>query len=173
MTTYQYPTAQWPIHKLNEARAKIYPFQNTVPVDVNDIARHLGLSVWEFKNFPNTTSGKLFRDDNYGGTSGWSIGVNASESYERKRFTVAHEIAHYLLHRDQINNELSDDSFYRSKKLSSTQEHQANRLAAEILMPFHLLQRAQNEGIRDIDELAKRFGVSAVAMKIRLGIPVY
>jgi Zn-dependent peptidase ImmA (M78 family) len=172
MPTYTHPAA-WPVHKLNEARALILPFQTRIPVDVNLIAKELGIGLWEFKNFNDTTSGKLFRDDQYGGTSRWSIGVNAKESHQRKRFTVAHEIAHFLLHRDKIGDELSDDSFYRSKLLTSKEEHQANRLAAEILMPFHLIQQLQLEGINDIDELARRFEVSSTAMKIRLGIPVY
>jgi|HubBroStandDraft_5_1064220.scaffolds.fasta_scaffold594148_2 hypothetical protein len=158
--------------RFNEARSLILRFQNAIPVDVNDIARQLGLSIWEFKNFPDTMSGKLFKDHQYGGSSGWSIGVNASEGYERKRFTVAHEIAHFLLHRDQIPQELDDDAFYRSPLLSNREETDANRLAADILMPFHLLQRLQKQGIKSVNDLAAQLQVSPMAMKIRLGIPI-
>jgi hypothetical protein len=168
MTLYLNAT---PFQKLNEARQRIKPYQNAIPVDVNAIASELGLSVWEFKAFPETVSGKLFKDDAYGGTSGWSIGVNAHEPYQRKRFTVAHEIAHFLLHRNKIQDELSDDTFYRSKLMSSSEEHQANRLAAEILMPFHLIQNLQDKGMRDIESLAEQLQVSPMAMKIRLGVP--
>ena len=57
----------------------------------------------------------------------------------RRRFTIAHEIAHFLLHRDKIGDQLSDDAMYRSS-LSSDDERAANRLAADILMPMGLIQ---------------------------------
>src|SRR5205085_480224 len=104
------------------------------PVDVTAIASDLGIRVWEMRNLPENISGKIFRDRLNGGDSGFSIGVKASESFRRKRFTVAHEIAHYILHRDKIGDELADDAMYRSG-LSTREEAQANQLAADILMP--------------------------------------
>jgi Zn-dependent peptidase ImmA (M78 family) len=61
--------------------------------------------------------------------------------------------------------------FYRSK-LTSKQETEANQYAADLLMPFSLINAFQEKGITDPEELARRLGVSLVAMKIRLGIPV-
>jgi hypothetical protein len=157
--------------KFAESLALLAPWQTSAPVDVKRIAGLLGIKVWEMQ-LPETVSGKLFRDTRHGGTSDFSIGVNASEGYVRKRFTVAHEIAHFLLHRDKITTELRDDAFYRSSVLSSREEVEANKLAANILMPYPLIHDLQKQGIRDIDELARRFEVSTIAMKIRLGIPV-
>jgi len=133
------------------------------------MATDLGLRIWEFSDMSEGMSGKLYRDET--SPKGWSIGVNAASSYTRKRFTIAHEIAHFLLHRNYIGDGVFDDTFYRSEHLSGSQETEANRFAADILMPYRLLQgiapRAQG-----IDELAKRFGVSQQAMSIRLGIPL-
>jgi Zn-dependent peptidase ImmA (M78 family) len=157
--------------KLADARALIAPYQSTVPIDPKFIAEQIGLRVWEFNDMPDTVSGKLFADSVNGGRAGFSIGVNASEGYRRKRFTIAHELAHYLLHRDLITNGiLVDDTLYRSG-LTSHEETQANKLAADILMPYSLLNALVSQGITDVSELANRFKVSLPAMKIRLNIP--
>lgn len=146
-------------------------FQASAPVNLHGIANHLGVAVWEFSDLPQDVSGKIFRDRVFGGQSGFSIGVNAREPYTRKRFTIAHELAHYILHRDAIGDGITDDPLYRSK-LNSREEVEANKLAAEILMPYHLIQQLQHRGIRTTEELARELEVSGVAMKIRLGIPV-
>jgi len=86
---------------------------------------------------------------------------------------VAHEIAHYLLHRDQIGQGITDDALYRSS-LSDSREAEANRLAADILMPRGAIATAVAKiGAVERDELvakmADEFGVSEIAMRIRLG----
>lgn len=127
--------------------------------------------MWEMKSLPPTVSGKIFRDPINGGPSGFSIGVNAVEGNERKRFTIAHEIAHFLLHRAKLEHgDLTDDTMYRSG-LSTEEEAQANNFAAQILMPYPLIQALINSGVKDVDALAERFQVSKAAMRIRLGIP--
>lgn len=147
--------------------------QTAAPVDVLGIARDLGIAVFQSEELggPNL-SGKLFRDTKHGGRSGWSIIVKASDPLVRQRFTIAHEIAHFVLHKDKIRNGvLTDDEFYRSG-LSSLEETQANRMAADILMPWHLIDTLTKAGITYIPELARKLVVSQVALKIRLGIPV-
>lgn len=146
--------------------------QKTAPVNVVAIANDLGLKVWAMHSLPSNISGKLFRDPLNGGTSGFSIAVNASEVFVRQRFTVAHEIAHFILHRDKIENgELIDDTLYRSG-LSSREETEANRLAADILMPYPLITSLVRSGVRDPQSLASTLQVSLPAIKIRLGVPL-
>jgi len=148
----------------------IRQFQQTAPVNVIGIANALGVNVWELRALPSNISGKIWRDNVHGGSSGFSIGVNASEAYVRKRFTVAHEIAHFILHRDRITDGLVEDTLYRG--LSGPEETAANKLAADILMPYSLVNSTIAKGITDVDDLARLFAVSSVAMRIRLGIPV-
>jgi hypothetical protein len=146
--------------------------QSSAPIDVVAIANALGLRVWEMGSLPPTMSGKIFRDPVNGGPSGYSIAVNAQEGDVRKRFTIAHEIAHFLLHRSQLESrDLSDDTMYRSG-LTSAEESQANNLAAQILMPMALIQELINRGMKDVEALAAKFQVSKTAMTIRLGIPI-
>ena len=109
----------------------------TVPVDVRGLATALGLKVVEDRLSPNV-SGKIERD--WFADDAFVITVNASHSETRKRFTIAHEIAHFVLHRDQIGDGVTDDGMYRSETLSTSVERQANQYAADILMPWNLVQ---------------------------------
>ena len=142
----------------------IQRLQVSAPVNITGIARVLGLKVWESSSLPEGIAGKLFKDRENGGESGFSIIARAQDSFVRKRFTVAHEIAHYLLHRHLFATELVDDALYRST-LSSDVEAQANSLAADLLMPWHLLMPVVEKQLR---ELSMLFQVSEQAMRIRL-----
>jgi len=140
--------------------------QQTAPVKVGEIAKALGVRV-VISELPRGVSGKLSRESE----DHWVIRVNRHEHKNRQRFTIAHEIAHFVLHRSEIKHELTDDTFYRSG-LSERREWEANRLAAEILMPWDLLRQEMQGGQkRSPAELAEIFGVSEAAMHIRLGLP--
>ena len=101
----------------------------------------------------------------------YAIYVNGLHHVNRKRFTVAHEIAHFLLHKDYIGDGILDDALYRSG-LGSDIETEANALAAKILLPDSLLAK---EPLRkmSIRDLAEKFEVSEASMGIRLGEPAY
>lgn len=145
-------------------------YQKSAPVDVNALAKDLGLAVYADENMPSDESGKILKDAEHGGSSGYSIIVNAKEPRVRQRFTVAHEIAHYLLHRNLIGDGLTDDALYRSG-LSTIEEVHANRLAADILMPYALIEQAIKKGAKTISALAGALFVSPQAISVRLGIP--
>jgi Zn-dependent peptidase ImmA (M78 family) len=122
------------------------------------------------RSLPSNISGKIFKDHVNGGFSGFSIAVNSTEAPVRQRFTIAHEIGHFLLHRAQLENgDLTDDTMYRSG-LSTKEEAAANKMAASILMPFPLINALVSAGINDIESLANHLQVSQAAMKIRLGV---
>lgn len=148
----------------SEAVAFVNRFQKELPVNVTGLAGVLGLKIWESHHLPEGIAGKLKRDRENGGPSGFSIIVRGQDPLVRKRFTVAHEIAHYLLHKTRFIGELVDDALYRST-LSSKLEAEANALAAEILMPESWINK-----FADIDnaQLAEKFKVSKEAIQIRL-----
>jgi IrrE N-terminal-like domain len=95
----------------------------------------------------------------------WTILVNRTETWGRQRFSMAHEFKHV------IDCPLAD-TLYRSAEPASRAflaERAADTFAACLLMPRVLIKRAYyNEGIRDPRELARRFQVSAAAMRIRI-----
>eukprot|EP01035_Chromulina_nebulosa_P023108 gene23108-29941_t len=143
--------------------------QTTSPIQIIPIAEELGLSVYKIEDWPNDLSGKLQKDTD--SKSGFSIYVNANHPDERRRFTIAHEIAHFILHRHLIEGDvLVDDALYRSG-LSNAVEAAANKMAADILMPWRLIDSSINSGINTVPDLAKQFKVSNSAMSIRLGVP--
>src|SRR3546814_9683341 len=92
------------------------------------------------------------KDAERGGESGFAIYVNGSHPRVRRRFSIAHEIAHFALHRNLIGDGVTDDAMYRSN-LSSAVEVQANRMAADILMPWHLIREATDKGIDTVERL--------------------
>lgn len=148
------------------AAEAIMRHQVAAPVKLGAIAQDLGVKV-VISDLPLAVSGMLILDKEDRKT--WTIKVNRHEHRNRQRFTIAHEIAHFVLHRDVIGNELVDDTFYRSG-LSEQREYEANALAAEILMPWHLITQLMQAGERDVDRLADALQVSPAAMNIRLGV---
>jgi hypothetical protein len=158
-----------PVNKALTPGQIIAKYQANAPVDVVSISSELGIKVWEMPDLPSGISGQIWKDPINGGASGYSIGVRASEPVYRKRFTVAHEIAHFILHRDKLDGGLYEDVMYRGG-LSSKEEIQANQMAADILMPFPLIKKLIDEGQDSLEKLADSLQVSLPALKIRLGI---
>lgn len=151
-----------------DIRALIAQFQDEPPVRLPELARALGVSVKAATLGPGI-SGEI-RPTPDG--AGYVIRINRHDPPKRQRFTVAHELAHFILHRDEIGNGIEDDVLYRSG-LSDRREQQANRLAADILMPENLLdeakEAAEEKGVGDIPMyLAELFGVSEAAMRIKV-----
>lgn len=140
-------------------------FLNEAPVDVLGMARALGLSVDMQAPLAPEISGRITLVNADPPT--YRIEVNRSHSEKRKRFTLAHEIAHYLLHRDLIGDGIEDNALYRSR-LSNEIEAQANRLAARILMPPELVRKIYRAGVKSLSGLCAAFEVSEDAMRIRL-----
>lgn len=141
--------------------------QEKAPVDVLAIARDLEIEVFEDDELPSKMSGLLSGDDD-----GYYIIVNAKHHPNRQRFTIAHEIAHFVLHRDSIGDGIQDNALYRSH-LSGRQETEANKMAADILMPWELIDEIiENSKRPTVEGLAKKLRVSRGAMSIRLGVPL-
>ncbi|MCH1924531.1 ImmA/IrrE family metallo-endopeptidase [Shewanella sp. C32] len=152
---------------IENARMLIRQFHNILPVKVGSIASKLGVKV-KISTLPTGISGEIKKEDNT-----YIIKVNRHDVKERQRFTIAHEIGHFILHKEMIGDGIVDDALYRSK-LSDRLEAEANKFAAEILMPWDLI-KSKIEEFRDLkneelyEALSKEFEVSTTAIKIRLG----
>ncbi len=135
------------------------------PYSVSKLAKLFGIEKLYSGDLPYNISGcikKIGKEDQY------EIVLNSGESYNRRRFTAAHELAHFLLHKDDIGDGIKDDALYRSK-LSTIQEVEANKLAADILMPLDKIYEILGKDKR-LAELSSIFEVSNLAMCIRLGV---
>lgn len=145
----------------------ISKYHDSLPVAVGAIAKDLGINVLK-STMPGSISGEIRETEGI-----TTIKVNRHDTKERQRFTIAHEIAHFLLHRDRISGGIVDDVLYRSR-LSDELEREANRLAADIIMPAELVRNELNNCSElKPDErhklIAEKAEVSLAAIKIRVG----
>ncbi|HEY3546481.1 MAG TPA: ImmA/IrrE family metallo-endopeptidase [Propionicimonas sp.] len=142
------------------------------PVDVDKLAKHLGAQVvYEHYN-QGDVSGMLVRQE---GTT--IIGVNSMHAATRQRFTIAHELGHLVLHRGRalvLDTPVRVNFRDRTSSLATDREEmEANRFAAELLMPTDLVltaARGANQTTPDglVAALAAKFEVSPEAMSYRL-----
>lgn len=141
------------------------------PVDVIDIAEKSGAAVIE-KPLEDTVSGFLLVKNKQA-----VIVFNANHHSNRQRFTIAHELGHYLLHKEKAFFLDSQMTFYRDQHSSEGiywHEIEANTFAAALLMPNDLLEsylRNQQFDLYnplDVTSLSSKFGVSEQALTIRL-----
>ena len=153
-----------------EVRSTLSDILGSTPVDVRSAAQRLGLEVYAV-DLPPKVSGVLLREKSYGTSSGFVILVDRSEPNVRQRFTAAHELGHYVLHRDSVGDRLEDNYLLRSEGMSNRQEVEANKFAAALLMPMELIHKKMSEGVTSVGDLARTFAVSQIAMSIRLGLP--
>ena len=149
-------------------RQKIDQYLSEYPVKLGAIAKCLGIKVL-LSTLPRGTSGQIGQEN-----GDFVIRVNRHEAKHRQRFTLAHEIAHYLLHRDKIvaDGGWSENVLLRSGQPASV-EYEANRLASDLVIPSAQLTDATTEytgpiTAEIIEDLARRFGVSTAAMEIKL-----
>lgn len=131
-------------------------------IDLEAIADKLQIQLNPSK-LPDSVSGVFFRRDKK-----LFLIYNEDQSEHRQRFTIAHEIGHYILHASESLHYDKDVVFYRSNDISNSDEVEANQFAAEILMPESLIERCITSGIKYVDELANKFNVSEDAMRYRL-----
>lgn len=116
----------------------------------------------EYVPMDQTQSGELFCENGI-----WVIRINQKHNKKRQRFTLAHELGHYILHKEK-NAGFKDAVFFRNEILDSM-EYSANEFASNLLMPESSVKKYIDiEGIRNIGQLAEVFGVSAAAMKYRI-----
>jgi Zn-dependent peptidase ImmA (M78 family) len=95
--------------------------------------------------------------------------------YGRLRFTLAHELAHWLIHKKIFSGTGEAAALYNANKDDDATEWQANYLATAILMPngqikrcFYALRHKCKGQAQFVCEMAKVFEVSKKAMEIRL-----
>jgi Zn-dependent peptidase ImmA (M78 family) len=154
-------------------KAIIKSRQVSAPIDITAIATALGLSVYDDTPLDNGVSGMIIREQSPDNPSGYRININPRDSYRRQRFTIAHECAHYLLHREKIGDGITDNAMYRSDVMTSAEEFEANNLAADLIMPRNLVLQHYKQGTETYSEMADLFDVSVPAMRVRLRYLLY
>jgi len=99
------------------------------------------------------------------------ITINNLSHTRRKRFSLAHELGHWHHHRGQLLFCQSVDMRIQDPKCDCA-ERLANLYAAELLMPYYLLDELvmpkRELGLKQLESLADQFSVSRTAMAIRI-----
>jgi hypothetical protein len=130
--------------------------------------------------FPNSPLSRVDEDDLDGfagalvpSDSGkrWGILCQSGQSPGRRRFTVAHEFGHYLLHRQKYPEGIHSKEAGVDGRTKVEVEREANEFAAYLLMPFDDFKRQiSTRDMPDFDVLsgcAERYCVSLAAATLR------
>ncbi len=131
------------------------------------LANYLGADVRAVDFTPDEVSARVF--ENPGDAGAYTIELSKNEPLRRQKFSLAHEIAHIVLHK------IDEDPLveYRRPILEYAdpndlyKETQANAFAAALLIPKSAAERAWRE-LNDIDDFAEMFQVSRSAAYNRL-----
>lgn len=152
------------------------------PLPVVHLLKQMGFGLFRtnFKN-PNQSGliavdsslpekNKLFKTDRI-------ILINSQDSTAHQRFTIAHELAHYIFHFDEATKPTYYKAYLTSEK-SDDAELLANRFAAELLMPtnefkkvFDQCKTEQGERFslsNTITHLKEYFDAPVTAVNLRL-----
>ena len=129
------------------------------PVSLREVVSVLNLSLVERACEPFRSEAALVPLG-----EGRAIEVRGGADERRRRFTIAHEIGHFVLGHEKVAPERGGETNMAGRRL----EREADLFAAELLMPEHLVRQAALEDGADPHRLADRFEVSVQAMSVRL-----
>ncbi|PTO81358.1 hypothetical protein CWN98_21500 [Vibrio splendidus] len=155
------PSIRSPIELLEAVKDRLSPGDDVL----NVIARVFNIGV-EYVPLELEESGSLaFNSDR----EQWMITINSLHHPKRQRFTFAHEIAHFFLHRNKQNN-FSDTVFFRAENVNSHLEFEANNFAGALLMPKENFVNFIRNNSNSIQDISNEFNVSAMAVKVRADV---
>lgn len=145
--------------------------KNKGRIDIVELANNLGIKVYSTDEI-NVPSFIAYDKE----LKTYEIYINSKEKPTRKRFSIAHEIAHFIKHKDKIV-EFGVVGRQNNCSLSVNEEEDADNLAAEILMPQECVISFLNSQNIDkqtkiekdiVSKFANEFDVSLFAAIIRL-----
>jgi hypothetical protein len=137
-----------------------YHVESPEAIDLDSIAWFLGgLKIKD--GGLSGAEGRIIAGTGRGGTIRVGIGQNRG----RSRFTVAHELGHYVLHRSRFLDTTETRSHFMVWN-DASEEAEANIFAAELLMPDYLFKplcRKNHPSLQIVDGLASAFQTSLLA----------
>lgn len=137
-----------------------------LPIDPRMIAKKEGLDVIFF----DPQSADMKRISGFLDVEEKKIFVNSQNSVNRQTFTIAHELGHWLMHRDIIKKDPGRYLVFRVDQMGmpslDPMESEANAFAANLLVPMPTLLRLSEK--YSIKELSEIFLVSVSVISNRL-----
>jgi Zn-dependent peptidase ImmA (M78 family) len=135
--------------KINEPPVKIKELLRFIPARFN-------LTIAGWGNLPDKVDALTRKEDGI-----TIIGYSSKAPLVRQKFSVAHEIGH--LYMGHLHGQSSIDV-----NSTDNDEVEANQFAAQLIMPPQMLRKDIKAGIKDPKDLAKRYGVSEIALWYKL-----
>ncbi|HBY09779.1 hypothetical protein A2274_00285 [candidate division WWE3 bacterium RIFOXYA12_FULL_43_11] len=132
------------------------------PVDIVMVAKALNIKVVPY-DFPDKRRGMVYLDETIK-----VIGVNKNNPQNLQRFTIAHELGHYLNGHAHYDSVYTENEKFKFADAHFQQEKEADLFAAELLMPKEFLIKDLDTIGLDIKKLTEKYQVSEQAMHIRL-----
>ena len=159
--------------------------ENVFPVKVVELSQKLGFEIYRAAFDDAQQSGLIVVDsslpETMDVTSSKVVFLNRNDSTAHQRFTVAHELGHYIFDYSEENTPTYCEAYITNddhEKESSEKERRVNRFAAELLMPrkafkdmFEELKSHNPESFSlpdTITALKNYFDVPAKSVEIRL-----
>ena len=147
--------------------------QAALPVDVEALVGWKGLRLESDKEWPVELCARYYPEERL-------IVVNGDHIRERQRFSVSHELGHFVLGHEAVELDHFLASIYGDENetfiVEGDLEKEANAFAAELLMPRQWVKSvaAGREGRELVEVVASRCAVSSSAawyrlMELRLG----
>lgn len=142
--------------------------RDSIPVNVERLVEQLTGARPMKCDLQDNISGYIERVD-----GSYRIAVNKNHHYYRQRFTMGHEIGHFVLHRAHIEGRHQDNRMFRAHPDSddgvSTQQHEyeANAFSGWLLLPDQQFAEAYSELNGDEKALMRRFLMSRQPIQIR------
>jgi Zn-dependent peptidase ImmA (M78 family) len=142
---------QWIELKADDLLADAYGSIGKVstPVDVHKIAEYLGLKIQTGEITNDGVSAIFQKKEN-------RIIIQRSDVGTRQNFSIAHEIGHFVLHKDKVEDIFNREEATNLDKEDKKEEQEANVFAAALLMPEFFVKRlwAQFPDVLKVSQVA-------------------
>ncbi|MBR0429701.1 MAG: ImmA/IrrE family metallo-endopeptidase [Lachnospiraceae bacterium] len=135
--------------------------------NIDELVERLGGRISSENALIGDTDGKVYKTQD----ASFVIEISPTQSFERRNFTIAHELGHLFLHMGYLTSPKTWECFPENvpfeRKGNSEEEYQANEFAAALLMPKNIFIQKVNEyaidGFVDMKKVAEYFRVSPSA----------
>jgi Zn-dependent peptidase ImmA (M78 family) len=129
------------------------------PVDLRVVAEKIGLEYQEVDYFPDDVDALIIKMGDR-----TVAAVNKNQSFRRRRFSLAHEFCHHLLHPDRtvLDDQVTIDAPPAGISEAASKdpyEAEADIFAGELLVPLPMLKEHFRSGLTAAD-VARIFAVS-------------
>lgn len=136
---------------------KFYDSYNGSAVNIRNLITNEGIALDANAKLDDGIAGEISKTEN-----GYQIKVNGEDQDFWKRFTMAHELGHYVFHRHLIGDGVDDNRVYfstddgnysKNDNVTAVHEMQAHIFACNVLVPKDALRDYINRYVEDKEHL--------------------